>query len=136
MRLTRFEHRSYPLLSRRHFLSRLATNLSVGMLLIVLSLFGGMLGYHFLEEHSWVDSFANAAMILSGMGPLGELRTFEGKIFGGLYALYSGLALIVIVGVMAAPLIHRILHKFHIEEESNNSRRPEAKKNKNKGPLK
>jgi len=75
-----------------------------------------MSGYHYLEKHSWIDSFTNASMILSGMGPLSELNTFGGKIFGGLYALYSGLALIVIIGITSAPLMHRILHKFHIEE--------------------
>jgi hypothetical protein len=75
----------------------------------------GMTGYHCFEGMNWVDSFANAAMILSGMGPLGPLQTTGGKIFAGCYALYSGLALITIAAITFGPVIRRFLHKFHLD---------------------
>jgi hypothetical protein len=64
----------------------------------------------------WIDAFANASMILSGMGPLGELHTWSGKLFAGLFALYSGLLLIMVAGIVLAPVVHRFLHRFHMEE--------------------
>ncbi len=116
--LLKYERKNQPLLSRRAFARRLATNAAVSAGLIAISLFAGMLGYHFLEAQSWVDAFANAAMILSGMGPLGQLNTTSGKIFAGLYALYSGLALILAIGVVIAPIVHRFLHRFNMDEDS------------------
>ena len=77
-----------------------------------------MVGYHSFERLSWIDAFANAAMILSGMGPLAPLTTTGGKLFAGFYALFSGLALITIAGVVFAPVVHRFLHRFHLEHES------------------
>jgi hypothetical protein len=74
-----------------------------------------MAGYHFIAKQAWADSFLNAAMILSGMGPVGELKSTGAKIFAGVYALYSGLALITIAGIILSPVIHRFLHKFHLE---------------------
>ena len=93
--------------------------------LILVSLLGGMVGYHCLENLPWIDAFANASMILSGMGPVGSIQTNAGKFFAGCYALYSGLALITTIGVVFAPVFHRFLHKFHLETEA------EAKKSKN-----
>ncbi|HEV8003391.1 MAG TPA: hypothetical protein VGP63_26240 [Planctomycetaceae bacterium] len=116
--LLKYERKNQPLISRRAFARRLATNAAFSVGLILVSLFAGMLGYHFFEAQSWVDAFANAAMILSGMGPLGQLNTTGGKIFAGLYALYSGLALILAIGVVIAPIVHRFLHRFHMEAES------------------
>src|SRR5580704_16286669 len=115
--LLKYERKNQPLISRRAFARRLATNAAFSVGLILVSLFAGMLGYHFLESQSWVDAFANAAMILSGMGPLGQLNTTGGKIFAGCYALYSGLALILAIGVVIAPIVHRFLHRFHMESE-------------------
>jgi len=80
-----------------------------------LSLFGGMLGYHYFEGMEWIDAFLNASMILSGMGPTGTLQTWGGKLFAGLYALYSGLTVIIATSIILAPVIHRVLHKFHYE---------------------
>ncbi len=88
---------------------------SLGFALIAASLVVGMLGYHYIAEQTWPDSFLNAAMILSGMGPIGELNSTAAKIFAGSYALYSGLALILIAGIILAPIVHRFLHKFHLE---------------------
>ncbi len=112
-----YEHRSKPVLQWPSFVRRLITNVSVGAMLIGLSLGLGMAGYHFLEGLCWIDSFINAAMILSGMGPLWQPRSYWGKIFAGVYALYSGLAVIVIAGITLAPVAHRFLHILHAEEE-------------------
>ena len=76
-----------------------------------------MLGYHFFEKMPWVDAFVNAAMILSGMGPMGALATTNGKIFAGCYALFSGLAFILIIGLIFAPILHRLFHRFHLEND-------------------
>ena len=111
-----FEHRTSPLLPWRSFLRRLVLSTMIGLCFVVLSLLVGMLGYHHFENLSWVDAFVNAAMILSGMGPLTPMQTNQGKIFAGLYALYSGLVLIMIAGIIFAPVVHRFLHKFHLEQ--------------------
>ena len=76
-----------------------------------------MLGYHALENLSWIDSFLNASMILGGMGPVNELKTEAGKLFAGLYALFSGIVFLVIAGIIFAPLVHRLLHRFHFEAD-------------------
>ncbi|MEO8133224.1 MAG: hypothetical protein ABI831_04520 [Betaproteobacteria bacterium] len=113
-----YEHRSRPLLSRRDFYKRLGKSAAAGSALIIGSLAMGMLGYHFLEDLQWIDAFVNAAMILSGMGPLANPATFAGKLFAGCYALYSGLVLLIAVGVFIAPVFHRFLHRFHLEQEA------------------
>ena len=111
------ESRLTPLLPWPAFRARMARAAGIGLALIAGSLAVGMLGYRFIAEQAWPDAFLNAAMILSGMGPVGELKTTGAKIFAGLYALYSGLTLISIVGVVIAPVVHRFLHKFHLDEE-------------------
>jgi hypothetical protein len=110
-----FEHRSKPLLSRQLFYHRLARCAVLGLGMAVGALVIGMAGYHVFEHLGWIDSFANAAMILSGMGPLAELKTSGGKIFAGCYALFSGVAFLTSVAVVFAPIFHRFLHKFHLE---------------------
>ena len=97
------------------FIKHLIRSTLMGLMVIIISLFVGMWGYHHFERMGWIDSFANAAMILSGMGPLGNLQTDQGKLFAAFYALYSGLALILIVGIIFAPVIRRFLHKFHLD---------------------
>lgn len=77
----------------------------------------GMAGYHGLEGLSWMDSFLNAAMILSGMGPANALHTPSGKLFAGCYAIFSGVVFITMAAVLLAPMIHRFLHRFHLELE-------------------
>jgi hypothetical protein len=111
-----FEHRSKPLLPRREFYVRLARSMCIGLLVIAVALGIGMVGYRAFESMSWVDAFANAAMILSGMGPVSPLQTDGGKIFAGCYALFSGLAFITGLGIVFAPAVHRFLHRFHVEE--------------------
>ena len=110
-----FEHRTDPLLSKPKFYYRLARSFGYGLGLIAFSLAIGILGYRYLAELSWIDAFLNAAMILSGMGPVAELHTTAAKLFAGLYAIYSGVALISTAGIIFAPLIHRLLHRFHLE---------------------
>ena len=110
-----FEHRLSPLLPLPEFRARLAKMVALGFALIAASLVIGMLGYHFIAGQSWPDSYLNAAMILSGMGPIGDLKTTGAKIFAGTYALYSGLALILIAGIILSPVVHRFLHTFHWE---------------------
>ena len=112
-----FEHRTKPLLPRKVYYQRLAHHAAMGVGVIFVSLGIGMTGYHWLEKLPWMDAFLNAAMILSGMGPVASLQTSAGKLFAGCYALYSGIALITILGIIFAPVIHRFLHKFHLEDE-------------------
>jgi hypothetical protein len=112
-----YEAKHQPLLSRKAFAMRLARSFAASALLIGLSLFVGMLGYHCTEGMDWLDAFVNAAMILSGMGPVGSLQTSGGKLFAGCYALYSGLVLILAAGLLFAPIVHRMLHRFHLESD-------------------
>ena len=109
------KQRKAQLLPRRVFLTHLAISTGLGFVIVVLSLGIGMIGYHYFENLHWIDAFANAAMILSGMGPLTPLQTDSGKLFAGFYALFSGLAFIAIVGIVFAPVVRRFLHKFHLE---------------------
>lgn len=109
-----FEKKHQPLLSKKAFFWRLLRGIALGISLVVFGLGVGILGYHYSEKMSWVDAFVNAAMILSGMGPVTTLTTSAGKVFAGLYALFSGLAFIIIVGVIFSPIIHRWFHKFHL----------------------
>jgi hypothetical protein len=120
-----FEHRSKPLLPRRQFYARLARSAGIALLLVVLALGIGMVGYRAFEPMSWVDAFVNAAMILSGMGPVSSLQTDGGKIFAGCYALFSGLAFITSLGIIFAPVFHRFLHKFHLEENRRDTKPPD-----------
>jgi hypothetical protein len=112
-----FEHRQQPLLSPREFLFRQLIYFLIALGIITGSLVLGVLGYHFLENLSWIDSLVNASMILGGMGPVNELHTNAGKLFASFYALYSGIVFLVSVGVILAPLYHRFLHRFHLETE-------------------
>ena len=112
-----FEHHTKPLLPRKHFYRRLAANAGLGLCVLAVSLGLGMTGYHHFEKLPWIDSFLDAAMILSGMGPVATLQTDAGKLFAGCYAIYSGIALISILGIIFAPVVHRFLHRFHLEDE-------------------
>jgi hypothetical protein len=112
-----FEHHTKPLLPRKVYYRRIVRNAGLGAVVIAVSLGLGMIGYHTFENLPWIDAFLNASMILSGMGPVASLQTDGGKIFAGCYAIYSGLALIAILGIIFAPVIHRFLHKFHLEDE-------------------
>jgi hypothetical protein len=110
-----FEHRRDPLIPRRAFLFRQVQFAALALVMVVFSLGIGMLGYRSFEGMAWIDAFLNAAMIMGGMGPVGELRTSGGKFFAGCYALYCGLILLVSASIFIAPMFHRFLHRFHIE---------------------
>jgi hypothetical protein len=112
-----YEHRRDRLLPFRTFLGRVVRHLGLSAVLILGSLFIGMLGYVRLEGLGWLDGFLNAAMLLGGMGPVAPLQTPGGKLFAGLYALYAGMVFLVAVGIALAPVLHRVMHKFHLAEE-------------------
>jgi hypothetical protein len=120
-----FEHRSKPLLPRRQFYTRMARSAAVALLVVAVALGIGMVGYRAFEPMSWVDAFVNAAMILSGMGPVSSLQTDAGKIFAGCYALFSGLAFLTSIGIVFVPAFHRFLHKFHLEESKREAKLPD-----------
>lgn len=113
--LTQFEHRGHALASRRKFLTRMGLAVLLWLFLTMGGLVMGIAGYAYFESMSLADAFVNAAMILSGMGPMGELKTTAGKVFAGLYAMLSGLIIIIATGFVLAPIFHRVLHHFHVE---------------------
>ena len=112
-----FERRSQPMATQAEFMRRMLRYglLTAGIILFSLGL--GILGYHYLESLTWIDSLLNASMILGGMGPVNTLQTNAGKIFASFYALYSGIILLASVGILATPILHRFLHHFHLEWE-------------------
>ncbi|HZT46938.1 MAG TPA: hypothetical protein VFA64_03115 [Hyphomicrobiaceae bacterium] len=111
-----YESRHQPLASMQRYALRLVVSFLIACLLIGGSLGAGMWGYAHFEGMSWLDAFLNAAMILSGMGPADQLKTDAGKVFAGCYALYSGLVIVLASGIILAPIVHRILHRFHVDE--------------------
>ena len=111
-----YEHHKQPLAKQSVFVRRLMWNGMIGLLLLAFSLGIGVLGYHFLENLSWIDSLLNASMILGGMGPVAPLQTTAGKLFASLYALYSGVILLASIGILVTPIFHRFLHRFHLAE--------------------
>jgi hypothetical protein len=111
-----YEHHSAPLIPRRAFLGRMGTHALVAAALAFGTLWVGMAGYHWLEGLSWVDAYLNAAMILGGMGPVAELHTTAGKLFAGSYALFAGMVFLVVAGLVLAPIVHRTLHHFHVDD--------------------
>jgi hypothetical protein len=110
-----FERLHQPVLPRRQFLRRWGRWAAVAAAIVALSLGTGTCGYHFLERLPWIDALLNASMILGGMGPVDPIKTAAGKLFASFYALYSGLAIISIAGILLAPVVHRFLHKFHVD---------------------
>ena len=111
----KFEHYSKPLSSRKEFLSRELTYCGFSLLILVVSIGIGTVGYHIFGKLTLIDAFLNASMILTGMGPVDKPETIAGKLFASFYALFSGVAFLTFVGVLFAPVYHRFLHKFHLE---------------------
>ena len=113
-----YEARHAPLASRRRFIRRVVNHSVLVIAVIVVSLGVGIAGYRYLEGMDWIDAYLNAAMLLGGMGPVGpELRTRGGKLFAGAYALYAGMVVLVAAGILMAPVFHRFMHRFHLEED-------------------
>lgn len=109
------EHKLQALPSRRTFAKRLLKYGRYAIGLIVLSMLIGTVGYHYLADLNWIDSYLNAAMILTGMGPVDPMKSNTAKIFSGLYALYSGCVFLTVAAIMFTPIAHRVLHIFHVE---------------------
>lgn len=116
MDLISFERKNEELAAARRFAGRLLASLAAASGIVGVSLLAGMWGYCSLEGMSLIDGFLNAAMILSGMGPVTPMTTTSGKLFAGCFALYSGLALVATTGIVLAPVVHRFLHRFHVDE--------------------
>ena len=112
-----YESRRQRPLPRPYFLRRVVLHFALAMGLLLGSLALGMAGYMYFEHLPWRDAFLNAAMLLGGMGPVDPPKSDGGKLFAGLYALYAGLLILVTAGVVLAPVLHRLLHRFHWAEE-------------------
>jgi hypothetical protein len=105
-----------PVAALHIFFRRLIKSIFIGIILIFSALFIGMCGYHYFEGMGWIDAFLNASMILSGMGPVTILQHNSSKIFAGFYALFSGLIFIAVIGLIFAPVVHRLFHVWHVPE--------------------
>jgi hypothetical protein len=114
--MLQFERRHERLVPIRRFALRMGRAMLLWLALTVVGLAIGMFGYAASEGMGVTDAFVNAAMILSGMGPVTELKTDAGKLFAGFYAIFSGLFVVIATGFVLAPILHRVLHSFHIEE--------------------
>ena len=113
----RFERRHERLAPVSVFVKRMAGSLAMALILIAVALLIGLIGYHWLARFGWIDSLLEASMILGGMGPINQLTGDAAKIFASIYALFSGLFFIGIMGIVLAPVAHRMLHKFHVDEK-------------------
>jgi hypothetical protein len=112
-----YEHKSQPMAPLGMFCRRFFSNLVIALIVLTICLVIGILGYHYSAGISWLDSLHNASMILSGMGPVVEIKTESGKWFSSFYALFSGVVFITNIGLILAPAIHRLFHRLHLEEE-------------------
>ncbi len=112
-----YENKKQPLAPAHVFYGRLFRNIVIAMFILSVCLLIGILGYHYIADIEWIDAVHNASMILSGMGPVAEVKTFSGKIFSSAYALFSGVAFITNIGFLLAPAVHRFLHKIHVSEK-------------------
>ena len=124
----KLERRHQPLAPRKVFRSRLLRSLGLAGQVLGGSLMVGILGYHWLVGLDWLDALLNASMILGGMGPVDPITRTEGKWFASVYALYSGIALLTSVGVIFAPVLHRVLHRFHLETEQDEEKKEDAER--------
>jgi TRAP-type C4-dicarboxylate transport system permease small subunit len=112
-----FERRHEKLAPVSVFVKRIIGSLAMALGLIGVALMIGLAGYHYLAGFDWVDSLLEASMILGGMGPVNELPNDAAKIFASAYALFSGLMFIAVMGLVLSPIVHRILHKFHVDDK-------------------
>ena len=120
--MTRGRRQRAELPSRTELARRLARNFAIAAAMVAGSLAIGVIGYHATAGLSWIDALLNASMILTGMGPVDPLQSTAAKLFASAYAIFSGVAFLSIVAVMMAPLVHRFLHRFHLELEEDDDR--------------
>ena len=113
----KLENRRQKVTPLPHFLIRLGRYGLFALGLILFSVLLGTVGYHYFGQISWLDSFYMACMILTGMGPVAEMNSSSAKVFSSIYALYSGVAFLSITAVFFAPIIHRLLHILHVEQD-------------------
>lgn len=113
----KYERRADELAPRSLFIKRIIGSLGIALCVIAVGLTVGILGYRLIAGFGWIDSLLEASMILGGMGPVRELHDNASKVFASLYALFSGLVVLALMGIMLAPVVHRVLHKFHVDEE-------------------
>jgi sterol desaturase/sphingolipid hydroxylase (fatty acid hydroxylase superfamily) len=115
--LVMYEHRNEKLLTPRQFAVRVALHAALVLAAVSISLAVGVIGYRVTARLPWIDALLNASMILGGMGPVNPITTPSGKVFASLYALYAGLFFIAVAGVLMAPFLHRMLHRFHLDAD-------------------
>jgi hypothetical protein len=115
------EAKRQPLLSPQAFAQRFVRFALLATGIIVVSLVIGIVGYHYFEHLAWSDSLLNASMILGGMGPVDRPQTLGGKLFASFYALFAGIVFLISVGVLLAPILHRFMHRFHLELDVDDS---------------
>src|SRR6266550_8465172 len=115
--MRRYERTNEKLAPLPVFIRRVVESIAMAVTLIGISLLIGIAGYHWIAGLGWIDSLLEASMILGGMGPVKELHTSGAKLFASLYALFSGLVFIGIIGLVLAPMAHRMMHSFHIDEK-------------------
>ncbi|GAA4467680.1 hypothetical protein GCM10023093_23960 [Nemorincola caseinilytica] len=112
-----YENKNEPVAPPAVFVSRMARNIGMAMLLLAICLLIGVVGYHYCAHIPWIDAIHNASMILSGMGPVVEIRNTGGKLFSSAYALFSGVAFITNIGIILAPAAHRLFHRLHMDDD-------------------
>jgi hypothetical protein len=111
-----YENKNEPIATRAVFLSRIFRSILIAMVILFICLLIGVLGYHYCANIIWIDALHNASMILSGMGPVVEIKNTAGKLFSSAYALFSGVAFITNIGIILAPAAHRLFHRLHIDD--------------------
>jgi hypothetical protein len=111
-----FERKQERVAPRSVFARRMARAVGLSLGLVAPALFIGIAGYHWIDKLDWIDALLESSMILGGMGPVNPLRNDAAKVFASGYALFSGLVLIGVMGIILTPITHRLLHKFHAEK--------------------
>ena len=120
-----YEHKSEPLAPKRVFYGRMLKSFTVAFGLLGICLLIGILGYHYIAHIVWIDAIHNASMILSGMGPVAEVKNVSGKLFSSAYALFSGVAFITNIGIVLAPAAHRLFHTLHVDDKDDDEDEPD-----------
>ncbi len=113
----KLEMKSQQVVSVNRFVIRMLKYVGFASILIAISVGIGMIGYHHFADIGWIDSFHMSCLILTGMGPVVEMKSVGAKLFSSFYALYSGVAFLSITAVVFSPIIHRLLHILHVEDE-------------------